>query len=55
MIRSCMTVLFKRGGGGRDRKKGVGVDEIILLKRNLKKEDERMRTEFRSESIGEIL
>jgi len=39
----------------RDRKKDVGVDEIILLKRTLKKEDGRMRNEFRSERIGEIL
>ena len=39
----------------RDRKKDVGVHEIILLKRTLKKEDGRMRTEFRSESTGELL
>jgi len=39
----------------RDCKKDVGVDEIILLKRTLKKEDGNMRSEFRSESIGELL
>jgi len=39
----------------RDRKKNVGVDEIILLKRTLKKEDGRMRTEFGSGRIGELL
>ena len=39
----------------RDGKKDVGVDDIILLKRTLKKEDGRTRNEFRSESIGELL
>ena len=39
----------------RDCKKDVGSDEIKLLTRTLKKEDARMRTELRSESIGEIL
>jgi hypothetical protein len=39
----------------RDRKKDVGGDEIILLKRTLKKEDGWMRNEFSSERIGEIL
>jgi hypothetical protein len=37
----------------RDRKKDIGVDEIILLKGTLKKEDGRMRTEFRSENSCE--
>jgi hypothetical protein len=38
----------------RDRKKDVGVHEIILLKITLKKEVGRMRTELRSESNGEL-
>jgi hypothetical protein len=39
----------------RDCKKDVGVDEMILLKGTLKKADGGMRSEFRPESIGELL